>query len=131
MKLPNSMNTLSISTSTEGKSWERRYCFFCYSMKSVVHSNQISNYITLLSSRNLFDVIFTKLNALRRRLLQTGTLGKEFSEAPTKRNLSKRCFYMNINLQLKIKNRDTHQASKHLTMPGTNLKLASAIFHYF
>ena len=31
---------------------------------------------------------------------------------------------MNINLQLKIKKtkKDIHQASKHLRMPGTNLK---------
>ena len=46
---------------------------FSYSNKPFVHSNQIPTYITLPSSRNLFDIIFTKLNALRRYLLQTGT----------------------------------------------------------
>ena len=30
--------------------------------------------------------------------------------------------YMNINLQLKINKKDIHQASKQLSMPGTNLR---------
>ena len=39
-----------------------------------VHSNQLYTYITLLSSPNLFDVILTKLNALRKHLFHTGTI---------------------------------------------------------
>ena len=39
-----------------------------YSKKSFVHPNQTSIYITRPNSRNLFDVIFIRLNTLRRHL---------------------------------------------------------------
>ena len=72
MNLPNSLKTLSISASAEGRSWERQLLLYDLE-KSFVHSNQISTYITLRGSRNLFDLVFAKLNALKRHLLETGT----------------------------------------------------------
>ena len=61
--------------------------------KSFIHSNQLSTYITLPSSCNLFDVIFTKYKikclekapVANRNYLKLLILNK-FSEAATKRN---------------------------------------------
>ena len=46
----------------------------CHSKEPFVHSNQVSTCILLPSSRNSFDIIFTKLSALTRNLLQTRTI---------------------------------------------------------
>ena len=41
----------------------------------------------------------------------------------TNQHMNMTFFYMNIYLQMKIKKKkDLHQASKHLRMPGTNVK---------
>ena len=80
MELPNLLNTvvcplvLALRLNTENAD-----TVVCYSKKSFAHSNQVSTFITLLSSRNLFDVIFIKLNALRRHLFQTGTIRNYYS----------------------------------------------------
>ena len=72
------MNTFFISTSAEGKSWERRYCCFAFQRSLLFIQTKylclLYTYITLPSSCNLHDVIFTKLNALRRHLLETRTI---------------------------------------------------------
>ena len=77
MKLCSSDNhytALSVSTSADGKSWERQDCCFVIQRSLCLLKLNIYIYITLPNSRNSFDVIFTKWNALRRHLLQTGTI---------------------------------------------------------
>ena len=66
----------------------------CYSKNSFVHSNQISIYITLPSSRNLIDEIFTKINYLRNAPLENRNhskllILKEFSEADNQKKFVK------------------------------------------
>ena len=63
----------------------------CYSKRRFVYSNQISVYITLPNSCNLFDVIFTKIKCLKREPFANQNYRKllilnEFSEGATERN---------------------------------------------
>ena len=98
-----SMNTddlerllFSINTSAETMSWKLRYCYFVI-QRSLLFTQ--TKYLLILHflAFIIFDLIFTKLNALRRPLLQTRTFWNyldKFSGAATERKLSKRVLWV-------------------------------------
>ena len=86
----------SINTSAETMSWKLRYCYFVI-QRSLLFTQ--TKYLLILHflAFIIFDLIFTKLNALRRPLLQTGTFWNyldKFSGAATERKLSKRVLWV-------------------------------------